>query len=247
VSREIADGHDTLVALLDGSRRGALPLRRSFVQTKAAGGRASAGVLAPFVAAHHERALDQYLLFHAAASGGDYGVARPAKVWARALSFGAGASAVAAVSKNWAWLETQGLLARGRYGRLSKPVLLREDGSGKPYTHPSKTGESYFKVPHAFWLDDWHRRLGLAEKAVLLIALSLQDDFILPVEHASGWYGLSADTLNRGLVGLRRRDALEVRRQRRKAPLAPEGYTWEFRYRLRPPFGPRGRSQQGAA
>ncbi len=171
-------------------------------------------------------------------------MARPARVWARALSFGDGPSAIGSVSKNWSWLESHSLVERHRYGRLSKPYLLREDGSGKTYVHPSKAGERYFKVTHEFWLDDWHRRLGLAAKAVLLIALSLSDDFILPVEHASKWYGLSPDTLNRGLLSLRKSGVLRVRRERRVAPLAPEGYTWEHRYTLDSPFGPRGRPQK---
>lgn len=107
--------------------------------------------------------------------------------------------------------------------------------------HPGKVHEPYFHVPYAFWLDGWHLKLDLAAKAVLLIALSLSDDFILPLEHANSWYGLSSDTLGRGLVRLRRDDLVQVRRHRRKAPLAPEGFTWEHHYTLKPPFGPRGR------
>jgi hypothetical protein len=251
VPGKIATSQETLVALLESSKRSALPLRHTFVQTRGPKGAASGGPLAAFVRAHHERALDQYLLLHALASGDDFGVARPAKVWARALAFGVGSSGLASVSKNWGWLESRNLIERSRYGRWSKPVLLREDGSGRPYLHPSSAGkkanERYFKVPYSYWLESWHLELGLAAKAVLLIALSLSDDFILPVDHASAWYGLSADTLNRGLLILRKRRLLTLRRQQRAAPFAPEGYTWEHRYTLAQPFGPRGRPKVGSA
>jgi hypothetical protein len=243
MSGEIATPEETIRALLEASKRptSSLPLRRTFLQIRRRAGQFDPGPLAGFVRAHHDRALDQYLLVHAVASGGGYDAARPAKVWARALSLGGGASSVSAVSKNWAWLEAHRLISRRRKGRLSSITLLKEDGSGAPYVHPGKVRESYFHVPYTFWLEGWDRRLDLAAKAVLLIALSLGDEFILPLEHANGWYGLSSDTLGRGLIRLRREGLLQVRRQRRKAPLAPEGFTLEHRYTLQPPFGPRGR------
>jgi len=104
MTEEIATAADTIAALLEGSTRSALPMCHAFVQTRGRGGSASGGPLASFVRSHHGRCLDQYLLFHSVASGTNFAVARPATVWARALSFGSGPSAVAAVSKNWAWL-----------------------------------------------------------------------------------------------------------------------------------------------
>lgn len=217
----------------------------TFVQKRTAGGRPGPGPLASFVRSHHNRGLDQYLLFHAAASGEKFGVTRPAKVWARALGFGATPSALSAVSKNWAWLEREQLIARSRRGRMSLITLLKEDGSGSQYLHPGKAG-GYFQIPYEYWFDGWHVRLDLPTKAVLLIALSLRDDFILPLEHADAWYGLSSATIGRGLRTLRARGLLRVRRERRKAPLAPDGFTWEHHYTLTEPFGPRGRRPERA-
>ena len=39
---------------------------------------------------------------------------------------------------------------------------------------------------------------------------------------------------------MRDKNLLEVQMKRIVAPLAPEGYTYENRYTLKPPFGPRG-------
>ena len=47
--------------------------------------------------------------------------------------------------------------------------------------------------------------------------------------------------------GLRHRGCLRVRKQRITAPLAPEGVSWENRYTLNPPFGPRGRISTAAS
>lgn len=92
----------------------------------------------------------------------------------------------------------------------------------------------------------WYRRLGLAETATLLIALSLADDFALPYEKARDWYGISADTAKRGLRGLQEHGLLRVRRASKEAPLAPAGYTVQLYYTLRPPFGPKGHRSASA-
>lgn len=76
---------------------------------------------------------------------------------------------------------------------------------------------------------------------MLLIALSLNDGFVLPGEYVQAWYGISSSTLTKGLGGLRRHGLLDVRRNQKAAPLAPEGHTWEYTYTLHAPFGPKGR------
>jgi hypothetical protein len=114
-------------------------------------------------------------------------------------------------------------------------TLLREDGSGKPYVHPGKEG-NYFKLPYDYWHGNFHNRMGLPAKAVLLIALSLQDEFLLPTKQGAGWYGLSRDTVRKGLRTLRLLGILDMREVRKKAPLAPLGFTLERRYTLKDPF-----------
>jgi hypothetical protein len=139
------------------------------------------------------------------------------------------------VSKQWSWLESQKLVSSDRIGRLREITLLKEDGSGEPYIHPTGEG-NYFKLPYAYWKGNFHNRMGLPAKAVLLISLSLRDDFLLPTERGKDWYGLSRDTVRKGLRTLRLLGLLEFREVRKNAPLAPRGFAFERRYRLREPF-----------
>jgi hypothetical protein len=243
VSASTATSQETIKALLDMSRRKHLPLARSFVQGRSDDDKPQPGPLSWFVSAHHERAIQQYLLVHAAVSSGQGGwsVARDSRVWARALGLpSASESARAAVSKTWAWLERRQLIERGRRGRLSEITLLRDDGSGEPYAHPVSLKEPYLRLPYEFWRDEWHLTLGVPGIAVLLIALSLKDGFYLPQEHVSAWYGLSPSTLSKGITTLRRAGLLDSRRNPKTSPLSPLGLTYEYTYTLKPPFGPRG-------
>jgi hypothetical protein len=166
--------------------------------------------------------------------------ARELSVWARALGIGGTPSAAATISKSWSWLDEQGLVTTAPRGRLREIRFLREDGSRRPYQHPggdeSARGD-YFKLPYAYWEAHYPGRLGLPAKALLLIALSLGQDFWLPHDRGARWYGLSRDTVARGLATLLRLGLLEVRAERKKAPLSPRGFTEERRYALRPPFG----------
>ncbi len=81
----------------------------------------------------------------------------------------------------------------------------------------------------------------MPELTFLVIALSNLDHFPLPAERGPQYYGISADTLQRGARSLRKFGLLETELKRIKAPLAPEGYTYENRYTLKPPFGPKGK------
>jgi hypothetical protein len=186
------------------------------------------------------RALDLYLLGHAVASAPPYDAAFPAAVWARALGLGDYGSAETAVSKNWTWIETQQLVTTRRRSRVREVTLLREDGSGEPYRHPGEEGAErrghYFKLPYEYWEGNFPNRISLSAKAVLLIGLSLRDDFVLPTEKGARWYGLSRDTVRKGLRDLRLLGLLEMREQRKPAPLAAAGFTLERRYSMRPPF-----------
>ncbi|MGH8900114.1 MAG: hypothetical protein ACRDYA_00135 [Egibacteraceae bacterium] len=107
-----------------------------------------------------------------------------------------------AVSKIWTRLEGRKLIERGkRHGRTASIVLKREDGSGEDYTRPTgRGGDTFFKLPHAFWLDGWHEKLDLPATAMLLIALSRLDGFSLPYEKAKDWYGVSRDSAKDGFM-----------------------------------------------
>src|SRR4051812_45448337 len=98
-----ATSQQTIEKLLELSGRDHLPLAHIFVQRRAERNKPAPGPLAGFVTAGHERALQQYLLIHAAASAAPWSVARDSRVWARAMSLDpAQESARTAISKNWA-------------------------------------------------------------------------------------------------------------------------------------------------
>ncbi len=234
-----AEQQAALDELLKRSRRDAVPIRRAFVQARQPGG--GPGPLASFVTDRRRRALDLYLLLHAAASRPPWTVELSAVVWGRLLGL-TGRSAAVTVSRQWAWLEQSQLVTTARAGRRTRVTLLREDASGAPYRHPAVgDGETppdgdYFMLPHAYWragMQDW---VDTRSKAMLLIALSLGDNFIMPLASVHDWYGLSRDSARAGLRGLRGRGFLDVHERQKPAPLSPLGYTYERRYRLRPPF-----------
>lgn len=233
---------ETIAALLARSKRapGGVPIRSTFVQ-RGQQRTPRPGPLATIVRNHDERALDLKLLHQAVASGGDHDVTLPAGAWARALGLHHPVQGPAAVSKTWRRLEDLTLVVRDRNGRLSEVTLLREDGSGKPYTHPYLRRERYFKLPLAYWTapDRWYATLSLAGKAMLLVALSLPDGFYLPFDKAKPWYGLSADTAEAGFRQLRDKGVLKIATNYVPAPLSPRGYIERRHYTLRPPFGPR--------
>jgi len=232
----VATSQDTLKALLERSKRQrAVPVRVGLVQ----GGRRGhpkPGPLAELVRRRDERGLELLLLVIALASAPPWNVYRPSQVWARALDLDTTSSPAAAISKIWKRLENLTLIERARKGRRASITPLCEDGSGRPYEHPGRVRDRYFQIPLSFWTDEnfWCRRLGLAEKAMLLIALSLRDEFILPVERVPNWYGISSDTASRGITGLLKTGLLTYRHVEKKAPLAPEGFTVDRHYSLAP-------------
>lgn len=224
---------DARTELLTRCKRDHVPIRRGFVQLSLRGG--GPGPLAAFVTGKRETALDLYLAFHASACGGDFDTRLHALVWARVLGLAGSAHSNSLVSRSWSWLAEQRLVAKERDRRLLNVTLLREDGSGEPYTHPGKAGH-YFKLSHRYWLDGWCDQLDLPAKAALLILLSRKAGSDLPQERAPQWYGISADTLGRGLHTLQERNLVRVSVTTKKAPLSPIGYSWEQRYWLLPPF-----------
>lgn len=194
---------DTIVGLLQTAKRDAVPIRNEFVQI-GRGKNTTPGPLAGLVQAQDTRGLQAYLLLRATASSGHDGwdCTYDSDVWIRALDLRAtveDASAPSAVSKAFERLERRRLIRRGRVGRTSSLVVLREDGSGTEYTHPGADREPHFKLPHDYWIQQHYRELTLPGIATLLIALSLPDDFILPYAKAKPWYGIGTDTLERGI------------------------------------------------
>lgn len=242
---EPATPDDTVDAIAGSTKRAAFPLRRSFLQQKS-GGKSIAGPLATFVTSGDRTALLLYFLAVTKASHEPWDVSLHSAVWARALGFSEpnSSSARGRISKAWGRLVSRGLVLRARRQRMAAFTLLREDGSGEPYSRPAS---HFVNVPHALWTEGpegsrWYRELDLPELTFLIIGLTNLDDFPLPVERGPDYYGVSADTLQRGYTGLRRKGLIAVRKHRIVAPLAPEGFSFENRYTLREPFGPRGRA-----
>jgi hypothetical protein len=148
------------------------------------------------------------LLLHCIARKEPWDGTHHAATWARALDR-TNPGAEGTVSRSWAWLETQKLVETKRHKRMVRAYLLAEDGSGDAYTR----SRDFFYLPLAFFRDAWHTKLGLAGTAVLLIALDKSKRkswFQLRTEPASGWYAISADTLQRGIDELREAGLLHV-------------------------------------
>lgn len=221
-----------------GSRRTFVPISRAFLQVpKPKGG---PGPLSHFVSSRRKRALDLYLLIHAVASSPPYDATFPARVWAQAMGMTPSNSASVQISTTLSWLESQWLIESTRVGQSRKITLLSDDGSGLPYRHPAldAPGEraGYLKLPYDYWLERWHTSLDLAATAVLLIALSLPDRFLLPQKHAAEWYGVSRDTIQRGLKSLRDFGLLTYSSASKVAPSAPTGMTVDRIYSLTGPL-----------
>lgn len=231
-----ATSDETLDDLLTYSRQGrtSTPIRRSFLQDTQ--GRGQPAPLEALVTQRRALALDLLLLLHCGAGRTPWDVALPAMAWARALDMPETAGSETTVSKNWTWLEENDLLRSERYQRMRKVYLLKEDGSGDEYVRSSGEARGFFRLPFAYFTERWHKKLKLPGKAVLLIALSQKPTFNLVTERAAEWYGVSADTLQRGLDDLQQLELLRVWTKARKAPRARLGFTIDHHYQLKKPF-----------
>lgn len=230
---------ETLYDLLNPTRqrrRRTTPIRRSFLQDPQ--GEGEQAPLRWFVRDRRELALDLFLLLNCTASAEPWDVEMPALAWARALDMRLTMGSETTVSKNWTWLEEHKLIRSERHHRVRKVFMLTEDGSGREYARPKK-GEprGFFGFPFVYFNDRWHKELSLPGKAVLLIALSKKSTFTLVTEREAEWYGVSADTLQRGLDDLRDHGLLTTWLVTRKAPRARLGFTSVGHHRLNPPFG----------
>jgi hypothetical protein len=193
----------------------------------------------------HDRAgFDTYLLIRLVASAEPYYAEVSPSVFARALMLGTPGTVTKAVKR----LADRKLIEQ-QPGRQPFVRVLREDGSGDPYTPPWQQSEAYFQLPSSYWTapEQWHHALNLPEKAMLLIALSLTDQFVFPYDRAPAWYGLSPSTAERGLLGLRHRGLLKAQTRFKDAPLAPRGYTEQLVYTVSNAFGAKRRHNRETA
>ena len=231
---DIATSEETLLDLLLRSRRRNVPIRRSFLQLP--GPPRQPGPLAAFVEGRRPIGLDLWLLLHAGAAAAPWDVRQPAMSWARMLKMPQTVSSETTIGRNWTWLEQQKLVRTERDRRVRKVFLLMEDGSGQPFERATGQGRGFFKLPYEYFTQRWHLELKLAGKATLLICLAQAPTFTLPTERAADWYGLSADTLQRGLDELRDLGLLKVWSRAKKAPRTRFGFTLENHYALQGPF-----------
>lgn len=251
-----ATGAETRAALLERSKRQIAPIRRDFVQLPA-GSPNRASVLSSFVSHRDKRALNAYLLLLAINSSGQgaggWSTRLPLAVWARAFDTDlttTGPSATAAASKVLTRLEDRRLITRSRRGRERQVQvgLLREDGSGNPYTRPGAGNHDRFLVlSNDYWTEGWHEELDLPGIAMLLVALHEKPGFRLPAERAPQWYGWSADTTERGFAELVDANLLLKETKLVKAPLSPTGLAKVNEYHLLLPFSPRHKVPDAAA
>jgi hypothetical protein len=189
----------------DQTRRGPA-IRSAFLQER--GGDRAPGSLQHFVRERRLFALQLYLLLHCRARSEPWDAAFPAATWARMLDK-TNTGAEGTVSRSWRWLEDHQLVRTERYKRMVRAYLLNEDGGGEDYTR----SRDFFYFPLAFFREGWHTRLGLAGTSVLLICLDksrYSPWFQLRTEPQSSWYGISPDTLQRGLDELREASLVEI-------------------------------------
>jgi hypothetical protein len=114
--------------------------------------------------------------------------------------------------------------------------LLDERGNGELYLHPAKLRERYISLPNEYWRRDLDRDLDLPGKAVLLIARSLNPEgFTLPLAQADAWYGISPDTLRRGMRQLVKARLATHQAGAVESAQAPRAITIRRTYRLAGP------------
>ncbi len=245
-------GGETRAALLARAKRPAVPLRKVFVQQPQSA-ESRPGPLAPFVTAGDLRGLRAYLMIVAASSNtneqGDWTTELDSLVWARL--FDAHKDAERAAARTAAWrtlgrLKAKGLIecTRTKGSMKIAVTLLREDGTGQPYTRPGVADrDAYLQLPTAFWTKGFDEKVSLPGLAMLLAICAARSWAAFPAEWMPGWYGWFADTTLRGLKNLREHGLIEQRERFKKAELTAPGSTLFYEYRpaklLRPALNAR--------
>ncbi len=206
----------------------ATPVRNQFV---AAAGEAPIPPLAQMLRGGRggEVRLKLYLALLWIAASPPHDVSFPARAWAELLDLpdpaGRGERRVRDAID---WLEKRRFIHVERNsGRPPRIFLLREDGSGEPYSIPGKAEHGkdgkfpsehlYKTLPPTFWTAGWGVVLSGAAIAILLALLQLDRSdgeavWVSPAE-ARRRFGLSEDTWTKGSKELRARGLLTVGRK----------------------------------
>jgi hypothetical protein len=224
---------ENLSQLFWDSHRTAVPIRESFLQIR--GERAVPGPLGKIVRGRYHHALDVYLLILAATASPPHRLYVNADFWAALVRRPSQShrNARLALYRSLDILISLDLIQQET--RLGVPLiqLLSESGNGDLYIHPAKLRERYITLPHVYWENGLDHTLKLPGKAVLLLARSLRPDgFTLPLAHAAAWYGISPDTLHRGMHELVQAKVARYTAADISSPEAPRGTTVRRTYRL---------------
>lgn len=253
VQRPTVTGKDAREVLLRRNIRATVPLRKTFVQALP-GGESRRGPLQEFVANGDRRGLRAYLMVVAATSSpdddGEWTTTLDSLVWARLLDAEENASSAGARTAAWRTLgrlHDRRLITRSRSAHSNRNItvtLLREDGSGDPYTHPAlgardNPADRYLRLPSTFWTRGFDAKLTIPGLAMLLTVAREKPWSAFPSEQMPDWYGWSADTAERGLRDLLDLGLVDRRESYRRAPLTPAGSTLFYQYRLKPWLRPR--------
>jgi hypothetical protein len=246
-------GSDARTELVNRARgRTTVPLRKSFVQ-KPRGAECRHGPLKEFVANGDLRGLRGYLIIVAGTSQeNEHGwtTTLDSAVWARLMDIDKTASLPAARTgaiKTLRRLEDRKLVrcSRARGSTRISVSLLREDGTGDPYTRPdgSALEDRFLRLPPAFWTGGTDARLDMPGLAMLLTIAREKPWSRFPAKRVEQWYGWSEETTLRGIKTLLGLGLIERREAYEKAPLSPTGVTMVHEIRLvkwmRPPVGRR--------
>lgn len=167
-----------------------------------------------------------YLSLIWVASGGDHSSDRPARFWAGLLGIpdpdGAGSRVI---RSTWRELEARNLvsLTPGAHsGAVPTVKLLREDGTGKPYTIPTgKDGDTYRRVPQTAWKALFHEP-ELTGPGLVMYLVTLRtagranrlEGLTFPRAHFQAEYGIGESTRKSGLQNLVRLGVLDAHRHR---------------------------------
>jgi hypothetical protein len=228
-----------LEQMLTGTKRGFVPIRRTFLQ-KPRGTKGSRGAQLAKLAANPS-ALDAYLLLHALGSSSEpYQADYPVATWVDLLRLedaATGATAKSRWSKVISKLTSLDLIERRRVGNSMQYLLLDESGNKSAYTRPQKAADgNYFKLPYSYWANGYDVSLDQPARLMLLIGLDQQDGFPLPLNQVRQWYGVSESTAHRGLDGLKARDLLVSTSTYVPSAKSPTGWAESIRYTMTGPF-----------
>lgn len=205
--------------LFADAKRGFVRLRKDFVQKPDKPRNDT--VLSTLVRGHKERPLDMLLTVHALQPILK-GSPLPLGTWARLLGCTERTARTAL-----GYLEDNGLLQLDGKPSVPEIVLLKENGDGTRWTDApdrSEGNRGFFTLPFDYWTAGTIDDLNLPGKAMLLMILKETQDpkakrptFVMALDKAQEWYGISERTAERGLLQLRKAGLLHE-----KPRLVPE-------------------------